>query len=378
MSSVTVSAVTKTFGDSVAVESLSLGVADKEFVVLLGPSGCGKTTTLNMIAGLETPTSGSILIDGKSVEHLPAERRDISMVFQTIALYPHMSAFRNIGFPLKMASRPKLEIAKRVLEVARLLRIEGLLDRRPYELSGGERQRVALGRAIVRNPSVFLFDEPLSSLDAKLRADMRLEIKTLHRRLGATFIYVTHDQVEAMTMADRIAVIDHGRLQQYGPLSEIYERPVNTMVAGFVGSPSMNLIAGKVRERPDGIWFESDGFSLRLLGPAESSARTLKQPQATLGVRPEAAIIGDGDGSTDTEGWVFATEPVGSDLYLDICFDYADTPDRSLIADTAYRTLIKVRTSPNAAINVGDRIPLILPSNKLLLFDDAGTRVHPS
>ncbi|MCH7794164.1 MAG: ABC transporter ATP-binding protein, partial [Proteobacteria bacterium] len=242
MASVTVDNIVKTFGETVAVDHLTLDIQNKEFVVLLGPSGCGKTTILNMISGLDRLTSGRILFDGQAVEHLPADRRDISMVFQSIALYPHLTAYGNIAFPLKMAKVARGEIDKRVRDAAALLRIEELLDRKPHQLSGGQRQRVALGRAVVRDPSVFLFDEPLSALDANLRVDMRVEIKKLHERLAATFVYVTHDQVEALTMADRIAVIDEGRLHQYGTPDEIYQRPVNMTVAKFVGSPSMNFL----------------------------------------------------------------------------------------------------------------------------------------
>ena len=366
MSTVTVENVTKTFGDTVAVDDFFLEVADREFVVLLGPSGCGKTTTLNMIAGLDTPSAGAIHIGGQRVDHLPADRRDISMVFQSIALYPHMSAYRNIAFPLKMAKKPKPEINERVRAAAALLRIEPLLDRKPYQLSGGERQRVALGRAVVRDPSVFLFDEPLSSLDAKLRVEMRVEIKTLHQRLGATFVYVTHDQVEAMTMADRIAVMDGGRLLQVGRPTEIYERPVNLMVAGFVGSPPMNFVTGEVRQAGNAFRFESESFALALPATAEAAVRTLDARAVTLGVRPERIGIDGADGTV--EGWIFATEPVGSDLFLDVAFGDAEQADP---------ILMKVRTLPEAAIKVRDPVRLSLPSQHLFLFDESGRRVHP-
>ena len=367
MSTVTVENVTKTFGDTVAVDDFFLEVADSEFVVLLGPSGCGKTTTLNMIAGLDTPSAGAIHIGGQRVDHLPADRRDISMVFQSIALYPHMSAYNNIAFPLKMAKTPKPEIAERVQAAAALLHIEALLDRKPYQLSGGERQRVALGRAVVRDPSVFLFDEPLSSLDAKLRVEMRIEIKTLHQRLGATFVYVTHDQVEAMTMADRIAVMDEGRLLQVGRPDEIYRLPVNLMVAGFVGSPPMNLVAGEVREVEGGLRFESEGFGLALPAAAQTAVQALNARPVRLGIRPERVGIDDTEGGV--EGWVFATEPLGSDLFLDIAFGDTERVEPSLI---------KVRTLPEATVKVRDRVSLSLPPEHIFLFDHTGRRVHPA
>ena len=366
MSTVTVENVTKTFGETVAVDSFSIEIADQEFVVLLGPSGCGKTTTLNMIAGLDTPNAGAIHIGGERVDHLPADRRDISMVFQSIALYPHMTAYNNIAFPLKMAKRPKSDIAQRVNAAAGLLRIEALLDRKPYQLSGGERQRVALGRAVVRDPKAFLFDEPLSSLDAKLRVEMRIEIKILHRRLGATFVYVTHDQVEAMTLADRIAVMDRGRLLQVGPPDEIYRLPVNLMVAGFVGSPAMNFFPGEIRDAGDAMRFESESFTMALPAAAGAAARALNEPRVTLGVRPERIAIDDDGG---LEGWIFATEPVGSDLFLDVAF--GDT-------EVAEPALMKVRTLPETEINVRDRVRLSLPTEHLFLFDDTGRRVFPA
>src|ERR1700682_6217515 len=245
MTAVALQHVSRRYGETTAVDSLDLEIVDKEFVVLLGPSGCGKTTTLNMIAGMDSPTSGHILFDSRPIEHLPPEKRNVAMVFQSIALYPHKTVYENIAFPLRMARVGRTEIDERVRAAAKLLRIGELLNRRPHELSGGQRKRVALGRAAVGNPFAFLFDEPLAALDAKLRGEMRVEIKKLHERLGSTFIYVTHDQVEALTMADRIAVMDGGKLRQFGTPDEVYRRPGNISVARFIGSPGMDLINGR-------------------------------------------------------------------------------------------------------------------------------------
>ena len=369
MATVTLENITKTFGDTLAVDDVSLHIEDGEFVVLLGPSGCGKTTTLNMIAGLERPTAGHISIGGERVEHVPPDKRDIAMVFQSIALYPHMSVYQNISFPLRMARVPKAEIDQRVRNTADLLRIGELLDRRPHQLSGGQRQRVALGRSVVRDPAVFLFDEPLSSLDAKLRVDMRVEVKKLHERLGATFVYVTHDQVEAMTMADRVAVMDDGILLQLGSPGDIYTRPSSLMVAGFLGNPGMNLVAGRLANGSGGLRFEGGAVTVDM--PAAASAGVAAGQAVTLGIRPESVMVGEGaaDGAT-VLGSIFATEPVGSDLFLDILFE-EDT------GDSDGTRLFKVRARPDLQVRVGERIPLCLPHANLYLFDDAGYRVHP-
>ena len=369
MAIVTLENITKKFDDMVAVDNLSLTISDGEFVVLLGPSGCGKTTTLNMIAGLETPTSGHISIAGRRVERVPPDQRDIAMVFQSIALYPHMTAHQNIAFPLKMAKTEKNEINRRVQDVADLLRIGDLLERKPHELSGGQRQRVALGRAVVRDPAVFLFDEPFSSLDAKLRVDMRVEIKKLHERLGATFIYVTHDQVEAMTMSTRIAVMDQAHLLQLGSPEEIYGRPKNIMVAGFVGTPGMNFVPGRVDSVNGASIFKSVGFEIPLPdGMIDGTADAI-----TLGIRPESVLVGEnGDGHAKIDGVVFETEPVGSDLFLDINFEKFSADQ---IAETS--RLFKVRVVPDMPAKVGDKIPLSLPYKKFYLFDATGRRIYP-
>jgi multiple sugar transport system ATP-binding protein len=363
---VTLEGVVKRFGETVAVDSLDLEIRDKEFVVLLGASGCGKTTTLNMIAGLETPTAGHIRFDGQPVEHLPPDKRDISMVFQSIALYPHMTVYDNIGFPLKMAKTPKAERDRRIRDAAALLRIGQFLDRRPHELSGGQRQRVALGRAVVRDPSVFLFDEPLSALDAKLRVDMRVEIKKLHERLGATFVYVTHDQVEALTMADRIAVMEDGRVQQYADPDEIYLRPANLTVAAFVGNPSMNFLPGRLRRTGNGWSFEGSGVTLALDDTLLRTAEAAGESEVTLGIRPENVAVDGRAGGL--EGWVYATEPVGSDLYIDLSFDDPDAEEPRLF---------KIRTRPDQKARAGDRLSLVLPAEHLFVFDSAGSRIHP-
>ena len=368
MATVSLDNITKNFGDTVAVSDVSLTISDGEFVVLLGPSGCGKTTTLNMIAGLETPTSGHISIAGNRVEKVSPDQRDIAMVFQSIALYPHMTAYQNVAFPLKMAKVNKSEIRKRVENVADLLRIGELLERKPHELSGGQRQRVALGRAVVRDPAVFLFDEPLSSLDAKLRVDMRVEIKKLHERLGATFIYVTHDQVEAMTMADKIAVMDNAKLLQHGPPADIYDLPTSTMVAGFLGNPGMNFISGNFGTKDGKDCFVGSGFHLNL-----PPGVTRSGDNVTLGIRPESVLVGElGDGHSVIEGSVFETEPVGSDLFLDISF--------GSIAEghiTEASGLFKVRALPDLVTKVGDKVPLSLPHGKIYFFDESGKRIHP-
>lgn len=369
MAEVTLQNIVKKFGETLAVDDVSLGIADGEFLVLLGPSGCGKTTTLNMVAGLERPTSGQISIGGNRIENVPPDKRDIAMVFQSIALYPHMTVYQNIAFPLRMARVQKAEAEQRVREVAQLLRIDELLDRKPYQLSGGQRQRVALGRCVVRQPAVFLFDEPLSSLDAKLRVDMRVEVKKLHERLSATFVYVTHDQVEAMTMADRVALMDGGKLIQVGEPSEIYRRPANRMVAGFIGSPGMNFLRGRFSGSQGAIAFEAPGVRVPL--PANLLAgNSLNGADMTLGIRPESVKVGTAaQSSASVEGSVFATEPVGSDLFLDISFEEGAA---------GLTSLFKVRTVPDLKVRVGETISLQLPYESIYFFNASGWRIHPA
>jgi multiple sugar transport system ATP-binding protein len=287
MSSVTYDHVTKEFGDVVAVNDLSLKIEDKEFLVFVGPSGCGKTTALRMLAGLEELSSGQILIGDRVVNDIPPKDRDIAMVFQSYALYPHLSVFDNMAFSLKLRRTPKEEIKKRVGESADILGIQDLLDRKPRQLSGGQRQRVALGRAIVRHPQVFLLDEPLSNLDAKLRVQTRTEISKLHQRLQTTFIYVTHDQQEAMTMATRIAVTNKGKLQQLDSPQVLYDRPSNIFVAGFIGSPAMNFFSAKIKKDGNKLFIETSGFTVAIPENRSKPYYDYVDKKVVFGIRPE-------------------------------------------------------------------------------------------
>ncbi|UCD71733.1 MAG: sn-glycerol-3-phosphate ABC transporter ATP-binding protein UgpC [Syntrophobacterales bacterium] len=287
MANVLLKNITKRFDQVVAVNNVSLEIADREFVVLVGPSGCGKTTTLRMIAGLEEITEGDIYIGDQLVNMLAPKDRNIAMVFQSYALYPHMKVFDNMAFGLKMRRVSKEERSKRVQKAAEILGIEALLERKPKQLSGGQRQRVALGRAIVRNPDVFLFDEPLSNLDAKLRVQMRTELKKLHDRLNATVVYVTHDQVEAMTMGDRIVVLKDGLIQQVGTPLELYNQPANLFVAGFIGSPAMNFIPCQLLEEDSKIYVNTGDFKVALLDSVASQVRSAVEEKYIFGIRPE-------------------------------------------------------------------------------------------
>ncbi|HWH82498.1 MAG TPA: sn-glycerol-3-phosphate ABC transporter ATP-binding protein UgpC [Burkholderiaceae bacterium] len=280
--------VGKRYGQTPVVRDLHLSVEAGEFVVLVGASGCGKSTTLRMIAGLESPDTGRIRIDGRDVTQMAPAQRDIAMVFQNYALYPHMNVAQNMSFALELAGVRAADIAQRVGNAARVLDIEALLQRKPRELSGGQRQRVAMGRAIVREPKIFLFDEPLSNLDAKLRAQMRLEIGLLHQRLAKTMVYVTHDQVEAMTLADRIVVMDKGQVQQTGSPDDVFNRPVNQYVAGFIGSPSMNFLPVSLAQQPQGLAFVGAGFALPVPARMAACATALPDGSAVLGLRPQA------------------------------------------------------------------------------------------
>jgi multiple sugar transport system ATP-binding protein len=316
MAEVRLEHVTKRFGSVVAVEDLSLTVHDGEFLTLVGPSGCGKTTTLRLIAGLERLSSGQIYFDGQPVGHLPANKRDIAMVFQSYALYPHMNVEENISFALKMMGVPRDEVRRRVIEVASMLSIQHLLSRRPRELSGGQRQRVALGRALVRDAGAYLLDEPLSNLDAKLRVTMRAELKKLHADLQRTFIYVTHDQAEAMTMSDRVAVFNEGKILQCATPAQVYNQPANMFVAGFIGSPPMNFITGEVRRDEGTLIFRADGISQRLpVHLALAVEETLVQ-QVVLGVRPEDVIVSRHPRDGAFPASVLVVEPMGADTFL--------------------------------------------------------------
>jgi multiple sugar transport system ATP-binding protein len=289
MGTIEIRSISRRFASTTAVDDVSLTIEDGDFLVLLGPSGCGKTTLLRMIAGLLEPTGGRLLLNGRDITHEPSKRRDLAMVFQSYALYPHLTVEKNLGFPLRVQKVSKSEIARRVREVAASLEIDHLLTRRPKELSGGQRQRVAVGRALVRNPAAFLMDEPLSNLDAKLRTATRQELTSLHRRLGATFVYVTHDQVEAMTMATRIAVLNAGRLEQIGTPAEVYDRPASAFVAAFLGSPAMNLLEATISTGGGRVRVDADAVSGVLW-----EGNTEPFP-VTLGVRPEHFTIVDGE-----------------------------------------------------------------------------------
>jgi len=312
--SVSLSNLMKSFGDSIVVNDVSLEIGDGEFVVFLGPSGCGKTTTLRMIAGLEQPTSGDIRIDGQLVNDVPPQRRDIAMVFQSYALYPHLTVAQNIAYPLRVRKTAAPEIQRQVSQTAALLEIEPLLTRRPRDLSGGERQRVALARAIVRHPRAFLMDEPLSNLDAKLRLQMRGELKRLQQTLGTTTVYVTHDQAEAMTLGNRVAVMNKGKLQQFDTPLEIYNRPANRFVAEFVGSPGMNFVNGRIdlSQRT----FISDDLKLTLNEELLEQATAAQLDACTLGMRPENVRVAN----AQTDHWlpatVYVTELMGSETFV--------------------------------------------------------------
>jgi len=310
----------KKFDKTIAVDGISFEVKDGEFVILLGPSGCGKTTTLRCIAGLETPDEGEIYIGDRLVNDLPPKDRDIAMVFQSYALYPHMSVYDNLAFPLKMRKYPKQEIDKRVREVAKLLRIEELLDRKPRQLSGGQQQRVALGRALVRNPQVWLMDEPLSNLDAKLRVYMRAELKKLQKDLGITTIYVTHDQAEAMAMADRVAVMNQGKILQYDSPHAVYERPANIFVAGFLGSPPMNFVDANIVERDAQLILDAGFFELPLPEDLANLVREqAKGDKVVIGFRPENIILSiEKQPESVFQADVYVVEPMGSNLIVDL------------------------------------------------------------
>ncbi len=311
MATLSLQNLVKRYGKTEVLHGIDLEVADGEFIVFVGPSGCGKSTTLRMIAGLEDITSGSVQINGEVVNNLEPKHRNIAMVFQNYAIYPHMSVRKNIGFGLKTSKLPKLEKMKRIEEVATMLGMQDYLDRKPNELSGGQRQRVAIGRALVRNPSVFLFDEPLSNLDAQLRTQMRLEIKKLHQRVGNTIIFVTHDQVEAMTMADRIVIMKDGYIQQIATPDDAYHKPANEFVARFIGAPSMNMLAGKAMDSHIELW---NGASI----PCSKSNLGIDR-NITIGIRPEDLHICT-DNNPVLTGLVSVVEPLGSEslLYVDV------------------------------------------------------------
>ena len=337
MAEVRLENICKHFDEIVAVDDFNLSIKDKEFVVLVGPSGCGKTTTLRMIAGLEGITSGNIYIEERLINKLPAKERNIAMVFQNYALYPHMSVRENMSFSLEMHKRPKEEIKKRVQEAAEILGIAGLLDRKPKQLSGGQRQRVAVGRAIVRKPGVFLFDEPLSNLDAKLRVQTRVELKKLHERLATTAVYVTHDQVEAMTMGDRIVVMKDGLIQQVGGPLELYNTPANRFVAGFLGSPAMNFFEAELTGSGDSLFLQTGSFKIDLPLEKINVMNGYGEKKVIVGIRPEDLVMIEDDVSGKAiQFTVDVVEPIGSETYV-----VGNAGDIPLIAGVGRKTSVE-------------------------------------
>ncbi len=346
-------------GNVTAVSGVNLEVKDKEFMVLLGPSGCGKSTTLRALAGLETPTSGDILLGDKSVINIPAKDRDIAMVFQNYALYPHMNVYGNLAFALKLRRYSRAEIERRVNEAAQILGISHLLKRKPKEISGGERQRVAVGRAIVRKPQAFLFDEPLSNLDAKLRVQMRTEIKKLHIKIKATMLYVTHDQTEAMTLGDRVAIMKNGKLLQVDTPLDVYDKPVNKFVAGFIGSPPMNFIDGTLYKSNGALYFqEKDGFNLKVPEQAQDKLFDYLNQDITLGIRPE-----------NLYDKLFASYATPDNTLAATC-DVIETmgSQNHLFLTTKSHTLIAVVDASNKP-TVGSRVEIVFDTKKMHFFD---------
>jgi len=358
MAPVVLRSVVKKFDQTEVVRGIDIDIADEEFVVLVGPSGCGKSTTLRMIAGLEETSAGEILIGGQVVNDLPPKDRDIAMVFQNYALYPHMTVFENMSFGLRLKKFPKREIKARVEHAARILDITDLLERRPRQLSGGQRQRVAMGRAIVRNPKVFLFDEPLSNLDAKLRVQMRTEIKKVHQKVRTTTIYVTHDQVEAMTLADRVVVMNGGRIEQIGTPHELYHNPETRFVAGFIGSPAMNFLPCRLVEQDGGLTIR---LSDRLAFPVPPSLAARYRPRAgnelIFGLRPEHIIEGRGDvppGSVAFEIELDVVEPMGMETMVYFIVEGVE---------------VCGRVNPTAAGAAGEMMRLVADLNHMHLID---------
>ena len=352
MASVEIRKVDKYFGSTHILHGVEIDIPDGEFVVLVGPSGCGKSTLLRMVAGLEEITKGEIAIGGRVVNQVPPKDRDIAMVFQNYALYPHMTVRQNIGYGMKVRGVPEAERNRLIDEAARVLGLQALLDRRPKQLSGGQRQRVAIGRAIVRQPDVFLFDEPLSNLDAKLRIEMRSEIKQLHRRLQNTVVYVTHDQVEAMTLADRVVVMHQGRIEQAAPPLELYERPANTFVAAFIGAPSMNFVAGKVAADGAAVALDGGGSA-----PLPARRGNLAGRPVTLGIRPEHVLPSDGPQALALR--VDEIEPLG--------------PHQLAIGDLA-GTRFVAQLPPHHPLAIGSPCRIGFDPERIHLFDPASGR----
>lgn len=351
MASVTYDHVYKRYGDVIAVNDLSIKVEDKEFLVLVGPSGCGKSTALRCLAGLEEISDGHIMIGDNIVNDVAPKDRDIAMVFQSYALYPHMSVYDNMAFGLKLRKTPKEEIKRRVDEAANVLGITNLLDRKPRQLSGGQRQRVALGRAIVREPKVFLLDAPLSNLDAKLRVETRANISRLHQRLQTTFIYVTHDQVEAMTMASRIAVMNQGILQQIDTPQQLYDKPDNIFVAGFIGSPAMNFFNGHIRKGDGALFIDNGVFKLRIPEDRTAVYTPYVDKQVVFGIRPEdiydPKFTPPGIDPQPVEAKIDVTELMGNEIFV-----YLNAGDNSFVARVDPRTSFRMGTTAQVAFNM--------------------------
>ena len=358
MASVTFDHVTKRFGEVIAVNDLNINIDDKEFLVLVGPSGCGKSTALRCLAGLEDITDGSILIGDQMVNDVPPKDRDIAMVFQSYALYPHMSVYDNMAFGLKLRKTPKDEIKRRVEEAAQILGIQTLLNRKPRQLSGGQRQRVAVGRAIVREPKVFLFDEPLSNLDAKLRVETRANISKLHLQLQTTFIYVTHDQVEAMTMADRIAVMSAGILQQIDSPQNLYNKPNNLFVAGFIGSPAMNFFNGSIRQGDGHLFIDGDSYALKIPDDRLQAFEAYIGKPVVFGIRPEdihnPEFAAPGIVAQPVEARVDVTELMGNEINL-----YLNTGEHNYVA----------RVDPRTKVRFGDQMQVVFNMANMHVFD---------
>ncbi len=364
MAQVALRNVVKMFDKTPAVQGIDLDIADREFIVLVGPSGCGKSTTLRMIAGLEEATSGEIFIGEQLVNDVPPKDRDIAMVFQNYALYPHMTVYENMSFGLRLKKFPKQEIKERVEAAAKILDISALLDRRPKQLSGGQRQRVAMGRAIVRNPKVFLFDEPLSNLDAKLRVQMRTEIKKVHQKVTTTTIYVTHDQVEAMTLADRVVVMNAGRIEQIGTPHELYHSPKTRFVAGFIGSPAMNFMTARVVNGGNNLKVRlSDDLSLPVPESRAARYKAYVDKEVLFGLRPEDIIESRGDlppGAAAFDAQLDVVEPLGMETMVYFVVDGVE---------------VCGRVNPAAAGNAGETMRLVADMNHMHLIDPTNDQV---
>jgi multiple sugar transport system ATP-binding protein len=355
MAQVTLKEIVKKFGKTEVVHGITLDIADKEFVVLVGPSGCGKSTVLRMVAGLEKISAGSVSIGERVVNDVAPKDRDVAMVFQNYALYPHMNVFDNMSFGLKLSKTPKAEILERVMAAAAILGIEELLHRKPHQLSGGQRQRVAMGRAIVRKPAVFLFDEPLSNLDAKLRTQMRTEIKRLHQKVQSTVIYVTHDQVEAMTLADRIVVMRNGDIEQVGRPLELFQRPANTFVAGFIGSPPMNLVPARIVAM-DGTLMVRLGDRLNLPIPPKEGVTVPAETDVIMGLRTEDFSIDNGDypDNWKVTGTVDVVEPLGGETHMHVDFQ---------------GVMFIAKSEGHRVFQAGEKLRMAMNLNHLHLFD---------